>query len=106
MTVHKALGASWQASAARPLPTPSSVVALLQQSEQHGTSITEVLDSVSMARVANSVRESSFSTYMSRKFYSDYILIMSCQAIALGGHYARGCACGPLQLGVARRLRR
>ena len=65
-TVHSQLGTPWtQRSSRIAAPPPREVLRLLQTAGGQGTSIADILDTVSMSRVARSVRDSSFSCYMS-----------------------------------------
>ena len=66
-TVHSQLGASTtsQSNPRIRAPPPQQVVALLRNEVAAGAQVGHVLDLVSFARAANSVRESSLETYLS-----------------------------------------
>ena len=65
-SVHALTGATWQSSNSRIIaPPPRAVIGLLAERLDDGESVADILDAVSAARVANSVRHSSMAAYSS-----------------------------------------
>ena len=63
-SVHALTGATWRCSNSRIVaPPPCAVIGLLAERLNDGESVADILDAVSAARVANSVRDSPMAAY-------------------------------------------